>query len=100
MSDSRWSDPREHDPRDRGDEWPRVYDPRDRDERDPRDALMRDLDLPRSDARELVVDRDLGPSFGPFRFLASSEASSGPAATAPLGPFDGIVGASERDDPT
>ena len=58
MSDSRWSDPREHDPRDRGDEWPRVYDPRDRDERDPRDALMRDLDLPRSDARELVVDRD------------------------------------------
>jgi hypothetical protein len=58
MSDSRWSDPREHDTRDRGDEWPRVYDPRDRDDRDPRDALMRDLDLPRSDARELVVDRD------------------------------------------
>ena len=58
MSDSRWNDPREHDPRDRGDKWPRVYDPRDRDERDPRDALMRDLDLPRSDERELVVDRD------------------------------------------
>jgi hypothetical protein len=57
MSDSRWSDPRERDTRDRGDEW-RVYDPRERDERDPRDALMRDLDLPWSDARELVVDRD------------------------------------------
>src|SRR5262245_32239539 len=58
MSDARWSDPREHDTRDRGDEWPRVYDPRDRDDRDPRDALMRALDLPRSDERELVVDRD------------------------------------------
>jgi hypothetical protein len=58
MSDARWGDPREHDVRDRGDELPRVYDPRDRDDPDPRDALMRDLDLPRSDARELVVDRD------------------------------------------
>ena len=58
MSDARWSDPREYDERDRGDEWPRVYDPRDRDEHDPRDALMRDLDLPRGDERELVVDRD------------------------------------------
>src|SRR5262245_4800577 len=51
VSDARWGDPREHDTRDRGDELPRVYDPRDRDDRDPRDALMRDLDLPRSDAR-------------------------------------------------
>ena len=58
MSDARWNDPREYDARDRGDEWPRVYDPRDRDEHDPRDGLMRDLDLPRGDERELVVDRD------------------------------------------
>jgi hypothetical protein len=58
MSDARWGDPREYDTRDRGDEWPRVYDPRDRDDRDPRDALMRDLDLPRGDERELVVDRN------------------------------------------
>jgi hypothetical protein len=35
-----------------------VYDPRDRDEPDPRDALMGDLDLPRTDERELVVHRD------------------------------------------
>ena len=58
MSDARWNDPREYDARDRGDEWPRVYDPRDRDEHDPREALMRDLDLPRGDERELVVDRE------------------------------------------
>ena len=58
MSDARWGDPREYDARDPGDEWPRVYDPRDRDEHDPRDGLMRDLDLPRGDERELVVDRD------------------------------------------
>jgi hypothetical protein len=57
MSDARWNDPREDDLRDRADEWPRVYDPRDRND-DPRDALMRDLDLPRGDERELVVDRD------------------------------------------
>jgi hypothetical protein len=53
MSDARWDDPR-----DRGDEWYRVYDTRDRDDQDPRDGLMRDLDLPRGDDRELVVDRD------------------------------------------
>ena len=58
MSDVRWDDPRERDTRERADELPRVYDPRDREDHDPRDALMRDLDLPRSDARELVVDRD------------------------------------------
>jgi len=58
MSEARWDDPREHDARDPGYEWPRVYDPRDRDEQDPRDGLMRDLDLPRGDDRELVVDRD------------------------------------------
>ena len=57
MSDARWDDPREYDSRDRDGEWPRVYDPRDRDD-DPREALMRDLDLPRGDERELVVDRD------------------------------------------
>jgi len=53
MSDARWDDPR-----DRGDEWYRVYDTRDCDDQDPRDGLMRDLDLPRGDDRELVVDRD------------------------------------------
>src|SRR5205823_3917077 len=58
MSDARWGDPREYDARDSGYEWPRVYDPRDRDEHDPRDGLMRDLDLPCRDERELVVDRD------------------------------------------
>src|SRR5258706_9112844 len=58
MSDARWRDPREYDARDRSDERPRVYDPRDRDEHDRRDSLMRDLDLPRGDERELVVDRD------------------------------------------
>jgi hypothetical protein len=35
-----------------------VYDGRDRDELDPRECLMRDLDLPRGEERELVVDRD------------------------------------------
>jgi hypothetical protein len=58
MSDARWDDPREYESRDRTDQWLRVYDPRDRGDCDPRDALMRDLDLPRSDERELVVDRD------------------------------------------
>jgi hypothetical protein len=58
MSDARWNDPREYDARDPDDQWPRVYDPRDRDEHDPRDGLMRDLDLPRGDERELVIDRD------------------------------------------
>ena len=58
MSDPRWDDPRDYGERDRGDDRPRVYDARDRDEHDPRDVLMRDLDLPRGDERELVVDRD------------------------------------------
>jgi hypothetical protein len=58
MSDARWSDPRDYDARDHSDEWPRVYDARDRNENDPREALMGDLDLPRGDERELVVDRD------------------------------------------
>jgi hypothetical protein len=57
MSDARWGDPRAYDARDLG-ELPRVYDTRDRDDQDPRDDLMRDLDLPRGDERELVVDRD------------------------------------------
>jgi hypothetical protein len=57
MSEARWNDPCEEDVRDRGDEWPRVCDPRDRDD-DPGDVLMRDLDLPRGDERELVVERD------------------------------------------
>src|SRR5947207_631136 len=57
MSDDRWSDPRQYDAQDPDHQWPRVYDPRDRHD-DTRDALMRDLDLPRSDERELVVERD------------------------------------------
>jgi hypothetical protein len=57
MSDARWGDPREYGERDRVDERPRVYD-RDRDDHDPRDGLMNDLDLPRGEERELVVDRD------------------------------------------
>ena len=35
-----------------------MYDERDRADRDARDGLMHDLDLPRGDARELVIDRD------------------------------------------
>lgn len=52
-------DPRD-DARDRDrreDDRGRVYDARDRDE-DPREALMRDLDLPRGEERELVAVRD------------------------------------------
>jgi hypothetical protein len=58
MSDVRWDDPREYGERDREDGRPRVYDERDRDDHDPRDGLMHDLDLPRGEERELVVDRD------------------------------------------
>jgi hypothetical protein len=58
MTDARWGDPREYGERDRGDERPRVYDERERDDCDPRHGLMNDLDLPRGDERELVVDRD------------------------------------------
>jgi hypothetical protein len=58
MSDARWGDPREYDERDRDDERPRVYDYRDRDDHDPRDGLMHDVDLPRGEERELVIDRD------------------------------------------
>jgi len=53
MYDLRWDDLREHD-----DVRARVYDERDRDDHDPRDGLMHDLDLPRGEERELVVDRD------------------------------------------
>jgi hypothetical protein len=58
MSDVRWNDARENSERDRDDELPRVDDERDRGDHDPRDALMHDLDLPRGEERELVVDRD------------------------------------------
>jgi hypothetical protein len=51
-------EPRESGERAPDDEWPRVYDGRDGDDRDPRDGLMHDLDLPRAEERELVVDRD------------------------------------------
>ena len=52
-------DPRD-DARDRegGDGRARVYEDRDRDNQDPRDGLMRDLDLPRGEERELVAVRD------------------------------------------
>jgi len=53
MYDPRWDDPRERD-----DGRARVYDERDRADHDPRDGLMHDLDLPRGEAREFVVDRD------------------------------------------
>lgn len=53
MYDPRWDDPRERD-----DGRGRVYDERDRTDSDPRDGLMRDLDLPRGEACELVVDRE------------------------------------------
>ncbi len=53
MYDPRWDDARERD-----DGRARVYEQRDQTEHDPRDGLMHDLDLPRSDARELVIDRD------------------------------------------
>jgi hypothetical protein len=58
MSDARWGDPREYGELGHDNEQPRVYAERDRDDRDPRDGLMRDLDLPRGEERELVVDRD------------------------------------------
>jgi hypothetical protein len=51
-------DPRSDDVRERDDGRARVYDLRDRTEHDLRDGLMRNLDLPRADARELVIDRD------------------------------------------
>lgn len=52
-------DPR-HDALDRegADGRARVYEDRERGDLDPRDGLMRDLDLPRGEERELVVDRD------------------------------------------
>lgn len=49
-------DARDREGRDHGRE--RVYEERDRDDHDPRDGLSRDLDLPRGQERELVVDRD------------------------------------------
>jgi hypothetical protein len=52
-------DPRD-DARDRDgreDNRARMYDERDRDD-DPREGLMRDLDLPRGEEREMVVHRD------------------------------------------
>lgn len=58
MPDARWNDPRDYDDRDRDDGRPHVYGERDRDDHDPRDSLMHDLDLPRGEERELVVDRD------------------------------------------
>lgn len=52
-------DPRDdaHGRAEREDSRARVYDERDRAD-DPREGLMRDLDLPRGEERELVVDRD------------------------------------------
>jgi hypothetical protein len=50
MSDARRGDPREYGEQDRDDERPRVY--------EEQYILIHDLDLPRGDERELVVDRD------------------------------------------
>ncbi len=58
MPDARWNDPREYGERDGRDARPRMYDDRERDDHDLRDSLTHDLDLPRGDERELVVDRD------------------------------------------
>jgi hypothetical protein len=59
MPDARWNDPREYDDRERGGgDRPRVYNERDREDHDARDSLMHDVDLPRGEERELVVDRD------------------------------------------
>jgi hypothetical protein len=58
MSDARWNDPRDYDNLNHGEERVRTYDDRDRDDHDARDALLHDLDLPRGEERELVVDRD------------------------------------------
>ena len=58
MPDARWNDAREYNDWDRGDDRSRVYAERDRDDHDPRDSLSNDLDLPRGEERELVVDRD------------------------------------------
>ncbi len=58
MADPRWGDVRNRDGREPVDGRGRVYDERDRDDHDPRDGLMHDLDLPRGEERELVVDRD------------------------------------------
>jgi hypothetical protein len=57
MPHARWNDPREYDDRNRGDGRARVYGERDRDDHDPRDSLIHDLDVPRGEERELVVDR-------------------------------------------
>ena len=56
MSDARWNDPREH-----SDQRPRVYDGRDRDDHDPRDALRHDLDLPRGEECDRMIN-DLPPN--------------------------------------
>jgi hypothetical protein len=48
-------DARDRDGREDGHE--RVYDERDRND-DPREDLMRDVNLPRGEERELVADRD------------------------------------------
>ena len=58
MSDARWDDPRDYGERDRNDGRSRVYDDRDQDDYDPHDGLMHDLDLPRGEEHDLVVDRD------------------------------------------
>jgi hypothetical protein len=56
MPDARWNDPHDNGEWNRDDDRPRVYDQRDRDDPDPREALMQDLDLPRGEERELVVE--------------------------------------------
>jgi hypothetical protein len=88
MSDARWGDPREYGERNR-DERPRVYDERDRDEHEPRDALMYDLDLPRGEEREVVVERNCVyelngedsstlAAIGTFRVVPEQDLDTGP----------------------
>src|SRR5437867_5105739 len=52
-----FDDPRSDDSRERDDD-PRDLDGRDREPGDPRDVFMREMDLPRSDVRHRVHDRD------------------------------------------
>ena len=87
MYDPRWDNPRERD-----DGRARVYDERDRTDHDPRDGLMHDLDLPRGDARELVINRDYMYELNGEDILRQlglpTEVPKPRSALAPPGPLD------------
>ena len=89
MFDDRWSDSRDrdHDPRD--------VDVRDREPVDPRDVFMHDLDLPRSDERERVHNRDRDyrlresetrtlSTVGAFRVVSSRDFCGTTTVSAPI----------------